>query len=81
MRRGRNLFLSMLENFVRIRTYGLYAKHYARGLLLIGQVRWSLAGHTQTIDTLFMTLLRFKTVSIRTILYFQGHFEHMKISL
>ena len=27
IRRGRNLFLSMLENFVRIWTYGLYAKH------------------------------------------------------
>ena len=54
IRRSRILLLSMLKNFVRIRTYGLYAKHilgirsiresYARGTLLIGQVRCSYAG-------------------------------------
>ena len=27
IRRGRKFFLSMLKNFVRIRTYGLYDKH------------------------------------------------------
>ena len=27
IRRGRNLVLGMLKNFVRMRTYGLYARH------------------------------------------------------
>ena len=52
IQRGRNLFLIMLKHFVHIRTYGLYVQHtlgircgisksYARGTLLIDQVRWS----------------------------------------
>ena len=45
---------------------------YAGDTLLIGQVRWSYAGDQY--DTHDATH-RFKTVSIRTIPYFQRHFS------
>ena len=88
IRRGRNLFLNMLKKIVRIRRNGLYAKHTLntrelrqkyvthRSSTLV--IRWRYAGDRYaTRDVIH----GFKTVSIRTVLYFQEHFERMKISL
>ena len=81
-------FLRMLKSFVRTWTHGLYAKHtigirwirksYARGPLLIGQICSPYVGDRYATHD---ANHRFNTVSIRTILCFQGHFERMKISL
>ena len=56
---------------------------YDRGTSLIGQVRWSYTGHAYA-DERYAThdaFHSFKTVSIRAILFCQGHCERMQISL